>query len=143
MRMKSRSCRVSASHTCCAYAAASSAEHPREGAPPPREPEADREQSGAAGPSWGRAAGGGEDEGADLLRQALCIYSQPERSNLRVAAKFRRLALKYQRDAACCEAEARSAACCPGGVDMFVYVCVVVYVYVVAYVYVLRLRVRF
>ena len=37
------------------------------------------------------------------------IYSQPERSNLRVAAKFRRLALKYQRDAACCEAEARSA----------------------------------
>ena len=40
---------------------------------------------------------------------ALSIYSQPERSNLRVAAKFRRLALKYQRDAACCEAEARSA----------------------------------
>lgn len=40
---------------------------------------------------------------------ALSIYAQPERSNLRVAAKFRRLALKYQRDAACCEAEARSA----------------------------------
>ena len=35
---------------------------------------------------------------------ALSIYSQPERSNLRVAAKFRRLALQYQRDAACCEA---------------------------------------